>query len=264
MIYLGTPGRMMGIKCPSSQDVEDEVRHSFSMTLEGKRLAQVVPAEHSARVWSLDVSVAKPDQVAALSAFARGAWGVGPFIFVQAGAPHQNLLTPLGSWCSKVVSSGSSHGGPVMLPDGSVAPQSLLRGSATNLYVEDTPAPVLQGQQVTVSAWVRGAGARIGAAFSDANGDFVSSELSSSVAGEGWQRVFVTVEPPSGAAVVRLVMTGGVQLTRPQVTWTDGMVDWAEGEGCPAAVVLERSRKTLRALPGAHYTDLSFTVMEVG
>lgn len=264
MIYLGTPGRMVGVKCPSRQVVEDMERHSFTTTLEGKRLAQVTPAKFSARSWSLDVSVAKPDQVAVLSAFARGAWGDGPFTFVAAGAHEQNLLTPLGSWCMQVVSSGASHGGPVVLPDGSVAPESLLSGSAQNVYVENAHAPVRQGVPVTLSAWVRGAGARVGAAFFSGNGMWISTVSSPTVTGDDWQRAHVTVVPPLTAGAVRLVMIGGEQITLPQVTWTQGVVDWAEGEGCPAAVVSPLSRDVLRALPSAHYTNLGFTVTEVG
>lgn len=264
MIYLGTPGRMVGLKCPSSQVVEDAGRHSFATTLEGQRFAQVAPASYSARSWELNVGLARPEDVATLSAFSRGVWGPGPFRFIPAGAGHQNLLTPLGSWCMNLVSPGSGFGGPVNLPDGGVAPESLLRGAAGTVYVDGFGVPVLPGQRMTVSAWVRGAGGRVGLAFSDVGGSWFSTTSSGGAVGDGWQRVHVSVVPPEDAASARFVFVGGDQLTCPQVTWTDGVRPWVEGEGAPAVVVSAVSRDTIRAMPDANYSRLVFTVTEVG
>src|SRR5690625_4816542 len=93
MIYLGTPGRMVGISCPAEQRLATAERYSFQTTLEGRVKAQVRPIGR--RTWDLRLPrTSSPSEVAALAAFADGAWGAGPFWFVSADAPVVNLLSP--------------------------------------------------------------------------------------------------------------------------------------------------------------------------
>lgn len=119
MIYLGSLGRMIGIKCPASQQLEAEDLYSFELTLEGKRTAQVKP--RAPRTWNLQTSDAtKPADVATLMQFVQGGWGPGPFVFVAADAPFTNLLSPAAASCDPVAGLGSATtlDGPLLTGDG--------------------------------------------------------------------------------------------------------------------------------------------------
>ena len=269
MIYLGTPGQMVGIKCPSTQQVTASKPINTTLTLEGKVKAQVAPGRPR-RTWALGLSDAtRPEQHAMLQSFTDGAWGAGPFVFIPADAPVTNLLTPDQSSCDPALIGGSTTvpGGPVRLPDG-WEPRSLLNTDPGALLGFGTNnVPVLQGQLVTVSAWVLGAGARVRMIWLTADGTHIysqDSEISSD--GVSWVRSFVTGMPPANAAMVQIQAVNTVRATRPCATWTDRLYPYSAGEGCQKAVVHGLSKDLIMAGPriGQQYANASFTVTEVG
>ena len=269
-MYLGSPGRMVGVKCPTRQRVGSSERYSFETTLEGRVKAQVVPLQR--RSWDVELGqLTTPSEVATLQEFANGAWGKGPFWFLPADAPVVNVLPPITS-----VFGGHVDGGPVRLDGGGMAPFSNARsdGSAGTLQfvaAEEDP-PVIPEMPVTGSAWVTGAGASVLLQWFDASGSIigtVQTPPSQRVpAGQGAAvRVSVTGVPPAGAVRARLTARDATAAARPAVTWTDQPFEYGDGQGCQKAVVHAVSRDVTKAWDNpktGRWSNLSFTVQEVG
>lgn len=273
MIYLGSHGRMVGIKCPASQDVEAEDRYTFDRTLEGKRVGQVRPLGR--RSWSLRTSDATtPADVSAVTAFVNGDWGSGPFWFVSADAPHVNLLTPAGSACREL-QTGSPNiklDGPVDLGAAGWSARSIrsddpfaTSGNGAEIYMGLDVIPVLPGVSVTASAWVKGAGSRVRIYWYDDTFGTPIGGVTGVVEGTAaWSRVHVTGTPPANAVGCRMIALNAERATRPAVTWTSALEGWGDGQGCPKAVVHGAARSlTLTGMNGT-YSNVSYTITEVG
>ena len=264
MMYLGSPGRMVGVKCPTRQRVGSSERYSFETTLEGRVKAQVVPLQR--RVWDVELGqLTEPSEVATLQEFASGAWGKGPFWFVPADAPVVNMLTP----DDTSMRTAESHHDPIdtppmATPDGWAARSYLNDGNFVRLadYV-----PVLPGAQVTGSAYLRGSGGRVRIQFVDESHSPISLH-NAPVATDQVQRMHVTATVPADAAYVQLWITSSItQVARPAITWTDQPYEYGEGQGCEKAVVHAVSRDVTKAWDNpktGRWSSLSFTVQEVG
>lgn len=267
--YLGSLGRLVELKCPATQAVGSDEAFTFSRTLEGKVKAQTRPV--SRRVWSLQVSTATPQEVGTLAGFTSGEWGRGPFIWVSPDAPVVNMLTPEQASCDPaIITAGSvSKTGPLALPEGGYAGRSLFNSDpAVNLVFGLQVTPVLPGQPVTASAFLVGAGSKVGISFQAADGSQISSTLStaSGVAGIA-TRLAVTVTAPANAVSARVYGSNSTQGARPAITWTDRVFEWGDGQGCPRAVVSSLSRDLVLALRDplfGRYSDASFTITELG
>lgn len=267
MIYLGTPGRMVGISCPAEQRLNTAERYSFQTTLEGRVRAQVRPGGR--RVWDLRLPrTSSPSEVATLAEFANGAWGPGPFWFVSADAPVVNLLTPgaAESDATHIREGAGIQGGPWETPWGFAA-RSIIQPGATFIYW-DTEVPVLPGVPVTGSAVVDGSSGgylRLWWRSPDGGVDTTNGDR---IDGSGPQRASVTATPPEGATHVRLGLSQSItRAAFPAVTWTDQPFEWGDGQGCEKAVVLGGQRDLVQALDtpvNGRYSDYSFTVQEVG
>lgn len=267
MIYLGTLDRMIGIKCPSSQQVQTEDRYSFQTTLEGVRKAQV--KARGARTWSLGMSEATTaSDESVLSQFAMGAWGVGPFWFVSSDAPVTNMLTPEVSTCGPAakIASVISLAGPQYLGNGVYSARSLLNTDpGVIMYFGATRVPVVQGKRVTASAWVTGAGAAVRLFWYNAAGSLVSSNTSTLTAtATTTVRSWVSAAPPADAVSCIVGAVSTSRASQPAITWSEALLPWAAGQGCPKAIVHEVSRSLVMATSAGVYGDLSFTVSEVG
>lgn len=267
-IYLGTPGRMVELKCPSSQQLSMEGDPTFQVTLEGRRVAQV-PFSTGRRAWQCQLSDAStPAQIAAAMAFANRDWGPGPFAFVSADAPVTNMLTPAGAASSILATAGVTQGGPVLCSDGTWAAKSLLLNGAPTAYFQSERTPVLPEKPVTVSAEVSGAGARVAVSFFTATGTFIAivSSPAGGVAGS-MRRLSVTADAPATAAVALVAIQNATQATRGVLTWTSEPLEWSDGQGCTKAILHGASRDLVLASRdprGGRYSNLSFTVTEVG
>lgn len=267
MIYLGTLGRMIELKCPASQRVSVPGQPTFKTTLGGRVVAEL-PQRSDRRVWDLQTSDATtPDQISALMSFAGGAWGPGPFWFVPADAPFTNLLTPAASSCDPtvmVMSSGATLLGspPLLTPDGWAA-RSVWK-STTNGALLGEPVPVTPGQKVTASAYAAGAAGYVSLVFLNAAGSVVAQH-NSAVVSTVISRRSVTVTAPALAISARVTVSASVtQVANPAITWTDAVQPFSDGQGCPKAVLHGASRDLVLTGAGRTYSNLSFAVTEVG
>lgn len=266
MIYLGTIGRMVGMKSPSSQQLGLDDRYSFETTLEGIRKGTVRPIGR--RSWALQTSDATtPAEQASLMGFALGEWGPGPFCFVSADAPVTNLLSPHASLAMETIGSEVSVGGPVELGSDGVAGASLNRASAGGIFFGADFVPVLAETPVAGSAWVQGEDPKVALYWYDASLSFLSASTSPGHSSAGMKRESVTAVPPANAVACRLVALGTIVAARPAITWTSDPFSWAAGEGCPRAVLHGVSKGLVMASAdprGGRYANMSYTVTEVG
>lgn len=264
-VYLGTLGRMVPIYSTPSAQLETEERYSFTRTLEGRRKAQVKPVGR--RTWGLNAQFADPSEHSLLSQFADGAWGPGPFVFVSADAPATNLLTPGAASCDPalITSSFTTNGGPAEVEPGLWVGRSYLNSSTTLNQAFPARTPILQGVPVTGSAYVRGLGMKVYISFWDAADQFISSASSSgSGSASSWSRLSVTRTPPVNAVRVAVYTNGAGRGAAPAVTWSDSALPWSDGQGCDKAVVSSSSRDLAVTGMNGTYSNLSFTVSEVG
>lgn len=263
-VYLGQIGRLVELYSTPAAQVVAEERYTFKTTLEGSRKAQV--RKVGRRTWSLNASFADPAEVATLMQFASGAWGNGPFWFVSADAPFMNLLPP-----TATTSVFGSHvdGGPMLLEGGAWAPFSTrlsAGGSGTLSFVASTlDPPVLPNMPVTASAWVLGTGASVMLQFFSAAGSLLSSVSSGTVTATAEaRRVSVTADAPNNAATARVTARNALAAAQPAISWTDKVQGFADGQGCPRAVLHGASRDLVMAAPGRTYSNVGYTVTEVG
>lgn len=263
-VYLGTLGRMIPIYSTPSAQLETEERYSFSTTLEGRRKAQ--PRPIGRRTWGLNAQFADPAEHSLLSQFANGAWGPGPFVFVSVDAPHTNMLMPAVSMCDPTENyeANVTPAGPMMTPDG-VAPRSYLgTGSGVIIFGRDRN-PVIQGIPVTGAAYILGDGARVRLNWYRADGSLLSQIDSTMTSTLGVvQRLHVTAVPPAEAAGVIVSVVNGLQACMPSLTWTGEIMPWSDGQGCSRSVVSAFSRSQVLAVPGRTFSNVSFTISEVG
>ena len=114
-----------------------------------------------------------------------------------------------------------------------------------------------------------GEGGAAGLAWYNTDGAYMAASMSSVLSADGTTvRSHVTALPPAGAVSCRpLANANAKQACRPAITWTDQAFDWADGQGCPKAVIHGVSRDLVMASRdprGGRYSNLSFTITEVG
>lgn len=261
-VYIGSLGRMIKLPYVVSQQLQQEERYTFKKTVEGKNSAQRVPRGH--RSWALTADHFRANESATLQEFADGSWGRGPFWFLSADALVSNVLPPI----TKVFGS-YGNAGPARLDDGGTSPFSMVPsagGAGTIQFVgaEEDP-PAIPGHKVTGSAYIMGTGASVMLQFFNVTGDIVGSNSSAVVTSTTVaKRVSVTAAAPSGTVRVRLTARDATVAARPAVTWTDSVQPYGDGQGCAKAVVHGVSRDQVLAVPGNTFSNLSFTVTEVG
>lgn len=267
--YLGMLGRLVPIYSNPTMDVGAADSYTFETTLEGRVKAQVLPT--SPRSWSLSGVFAQSTDVGVLEGFAAGEWGRGPFIWVAPDAPAVNLLTPDESLCGRQVEARTAayQGGPMVLTGGLVAGQSLMvTNPGFRTVFGALPVPVIPGQPVTASMWVRGANAGLRLSFQGPDGaTILPVESARSASAAEPVRLQVTGTPPEGAVSCILSTVNALQIARPAITWTSKLFPWGAGRGCQKAVI-STSARTARAAslsdPQRNYSDISYTITEVG
>ena len=260
-VYIGSLGRMVKLPYVGSQQVQTEERYNFSSTLEGKRKAQVKP--RGPRTWALSADHFRPNEHSLLSQFADGAWGPGPFVFVSADAAHTNLLTPaVASLDPSVIVP--TQGGPVQLPDGSWAPRSVLGDGVGNVLFSSVRSPLPLSGPTSAGVWVQGAGASVRLNWYNDAGGFVGSTTSTVTSSGGWVWSTISATPPAGAVGVIVSANKASRATHPVLVWGSAPSVWSDGQGCEKAVVSSFSRDQVLAVRGNTYSNVSFTVTEVG
>lgn len=266
MAYLGKLGALFEVECGSSQDHGFSENTTFETTAEGKTKAQVMLRQ--SRQWQIGYGLITPGQSGDLLALHAGEYGIGPFVWVHDDALVNNLLTPAASTCdpSAIVDATVSAGGPM-----AGAGRSFINASPEqHMFFGDEQTPVIPGFPVAGSASVIGAGASITVWFYRADGSYISGATGppAGVAGSA-KRISVRTVAPEGAAYCRISTEGASQATRSAITWTNELMDWTVGDGCPKAVVTGLSRSILMSLNNnkpdyGRYWSASFTIREVG
>lgn len=270
MEYFGELGRLVPLRCASTERVQAVARYVDRVTVEGRRRVQVVPA--SPRTWDVSWVVARPGEVAALAAFTSGAWGAGPWHWVSIQAQQENLLTPAEADLTGVAYNDRwSLGGPMRRENGDWSGQSLVVSVQSGSHIVMDGIPVLPGRAVTYGADVQASdpsiAPRLVVQWRDAAGGFIAQENVDGRVSGAVQRVSVTRTPPTLAASARLLLGQTVsRYTAPQVTWTPHEVPYAPGHGCRSAVIDGMTRDLLYAADARRgsYSSIGFTVMEVG
>lgn len=269
-VYIGTLGRLVELPYVTSASVTPADRYTFKGTLEGRVRGQAKPVGR--RVWSLSASRYLAQAQGNLMSFINGEWGHGPFVWVSSDAPVTNMLTPDVSACgpSALYSTAFTIGGPMVLGGGQVAGRSVISatGSGFCFFGEDR-VPVIPGRPVTGSAWVLGAGAKVRLTWYGADNLSIGSTVVSAASGSAAApvRLAVTATPPAGAVGCLVSVSGARQAARPAVTWTGRVFDWADGAGCPKAIVHGASKDIQSAHldpNGFRAADMGFTITEVG
>lgn len=265
MEYLGSLGRLVPLRCASTESVGSGDRYVSQTAIDGSRRVQVVPG--TPRSWSVDWDLAYPGEAAALQGFTSGAWGYGPWHWVSVQAQHENLLTPreamlLDFWPTGVLSVGGS-----IIVNGVRSPLSLLHNRSSGWTTVFRNVPVLPGRAVTWSAEVNSAGGvapRLVLTLIDAAGATIGNTYGTGAVSSAVQRVSVTVTPPSNAVAMHASLDyTATRMIRPQVTWTDGPVDYGPGHGCRSAVIDSPSQAVILSTRTESYSTHGFTVMEV-
>lgn len=267
-VYLGQLGRLVELRGPSSQSHGVDDGYTFEQTLEGRVKAQTRSIRP--RQWSVDISTATPADMGALFAFSAGEWGIGPFVWVSTDAPVTNLYTPAVASCDPdVMPSDATAAGPMDLGDGSYAGRSYMPSGQFMFFGAVGDVPVLPGVPVTGSAYVLGAGAAARVNFYGSDGLRIGEPITSAVTATSGSpvRSHVTAMPPANAVSALVSIENTTQAARPAVTWTGRLFDWADGAGCPKAVIHGLSRDVVLALREPNYgryANASFSIREVG
>lgn len=266
MEYLGSLGRLVPLRCASTERIGSEARYLESFTVEGRRRVQTRPA--SPRVWDASWGAATAEDSAALASFLTGAWGNGPWHWVPVLAQRGNLLTPREAQLVERAGVSASYiqdAGPVRDADGGWSARSVTVTLDSGWVALARNVPVIAGLPFTFSCDVQGGSTpgQVHVRFLDAAGGTVL-DVAGTGPNAGMHRVSVSATVPSGAVEAQVgVRSQTLVATRPQATWTPGPVPWSAGHGCRSAVVDGWSEDLLVANSSGTYSSAGFTVMEV-
>ena len=181
--YLGTLGRLVQLRCASTERLSRSDRYVLQGDATGGVRAQLRP--RTPRAWDINVAALNDRDLAALEGFAEGEWGAGPWQWVSIAAQHGNLLTPAESLCLTASPLGL-QAGAMQCADGTWAGRSLAptyAGSGWGVLWDSIP--VIPGGPVTFSADVSGDGVsapQIAAAFYTAAGSLIGGRRTRSLA----------------------------------------------------------------------------------
>lgn len=263
--YFGDLGRLIPLRCASSESVDGEPRYVSRLAIDGSRRVQIVPG--APRTWSVDWAVTEPGEAAALQGFTSGAWGSGPWHWVSVLAQHENMLTPREAMLLDYYPTGFLSTGGSIIVNGVRSPLSILHNRSSSWTPVFRNIPVLPGRAVTWSAEINSAGGvapRLVIQLVDAAGVTVSNTYGIGAVSAAVQRVSATVTPPVNAVAMHACLDyTATRMIRPQVTWTDGPVAYGPGHGCRSAVVDAASSQALISTRDRSYSSHGFTVLEV-
>ena len=273
MAYLGNPGQMMDIACASALPVSHTRPSASITTLGGRRKLQVGPRVR--RSWQVTLpSTTTARDASVMTAFVYREYGPGPFWWVSDWAEHTNVLPPEVSLLEGAdVQSNVIPSSPMALPDGGVSGRSIYvdAGSIAHLSWSNgayLPIPLVVGRRTVLSAYLAGTGALIQARMLGPTGNVVRTVASNSTASWQPERVVATIVPREGehAVLIRVVAPAGngVRATRPAITYTDTVQEWAVGAGAPRVAVLSQDIDPTIAWDTRQLAGSSYEVLEVG
>lgn len=263
--YLGPLGSLQRIEGVSAQPVSRERPMAVNMTMGGKRKGFLGVA--SRREWSVRVNVSDPLTLAGLSYLAD--FGQPPFVWLSPEATVTNVLSPRAAALQPGTYSNAIEGPMVTLPGGLVARSVTPSGDYCTLSAMPgtngfEPVPVVPGQPLTVSTWARGTNMRLILGWRGADGASLGSSNSVPATSSGWQRIFLTTTPPALAAYATVQVFGAAAVAAPALTFSDRLLAFGPGAGCPKAMVTGLSEDVLLAVADSVLKSAAFNVLELG
>lgn len=262
--YIGTPGALMKVACPSRLSSGGGRAVLFEDT-QSRRKAFL--GRSVLREWSVDIGAVSPRDMAVFEHLAD--FSMPPFVYYPDDAVLHNILAP----AYAALAVGTHTGLDASLVE--VEPGLFVKAVAAsgnnfslpyrNGLLDQVPIP--QGVPVTVSAWMRGGtvsgDTQISVIWRGAAGEYIATESTRFPGTSTLTRRHVTLTPPPGAASMTFQMwaqqTAGIA-----VSLTNTLMPYAPGRGAPRTVVRGLSRDLIVAYDRLTLEDASFTVTEVG
>lgn len=262
--YIGTPGALMKVACPSRLSSGGGRAVSFEGT-QSRRKAFL--GRSVLREWSVDMSAATPRDMAVFEHLAD--YGTPPFVYYPDDAVLHNVLAPAYAALAPGTHTGLDAS-PVEVEPGLFVKAVATSGSNFSFPYRDgllDAAPIPSGVPVTVSAWMRGGtvsgDTQISVIWRGAAGEFISTVSTRFPGTSVLTRRHVTLTPPPGSASMTFQMwaqqTAGVA-----VSLTSKLTEYAPGRGASRTVVHGLSRGLIVAHDRLTLEDASFTITEVG
>lgn len=268
--YVGPLGNLIeATQWQERQSVETGYKPSFFTALDGSRTAFVHPqAGRSLREWRLSMSDARPEEAAAIQALVLGAMGIGPFVFVDPLAQVTNVLTPQQSIFAPGTISSTLTSTTSDVPG--IGPMPAVMTVANSWARVGDRVPVIPGQPVTASIWVRSTRTvKIQGVTYDANGSTIDTATGTArgTSSGGWISVTFTPSPRAAYMHVSFQSSGADAVACPAVTWTSERLEWAPGRGAKQVVVHGLDESFMWAdhrRCGQRRVDYDIAVTEVG
>jgi len=251
--WIGPLGGLLPMRSmPPGVEAARPARVSSRRALDGSVAAQILPRSMREYAWTL--TQADSEDIANLYALYQGVHGIGPFWLYDRLAAGRNMLSP--GAATPGLSADLGWSGPSTNP---------ARGLvyADGGPVSSAVVPVLASHTYTGAAEATGSG-RVQLEWVDSD-----EEVLSTSSGEfGTDRRTISGVAPDGAAGARMVLDPETSATfqRPQLTETDGPVEWFAGVGMPRVVVAELGETYQAAwkAQGVYRGDYSVRLVEVG
>ena len=280
--WLGHPGALYPIVDRTDELPVADVDEPLLSTSLGGGVRSRERRNRPGREWRVQISDARVDEIAHVEHLLAAT--LGPYVWVDPYAQVTNLLLPeesVGNATTPPLAFGGA-GAMAGRPDRVVTTvrsnSAATFGSVGLVRVGSVPAPpVWSGRKVTASALLstaRSNGAYVVLYWLDGSGSQIGTgDMGNAVTGmDGLRRSTVTAAPKPGAVSCRIGIVYAERIARPQVTWTDGPVDWGIGAGAHRVTIhsMERTRGLAvpdqggRSMAGMRRTGLAFTVREVG
>lgn len=270
---FGPLGGLDELPCATSlsESPAGSVVLSETRALDGTVAAQVAP-ESSNRVWDVQVGTAKPEQAQILAQAARyQRRRARPNVFYSESAQVNNLLDPDASLMSPARWTGIGEGGsrvrpfdaPGLFLESGVTPQD-----GTWAHLSNIPAPYLR--TVTVSIVLTAYPGQTAHLWIDELGmDGATLPGVRKLTTTGTlQRLSTTFETTGSTVALTLGVSRALTVVAPQVTLTDRVMPWSEGEGCLNAYMTPATRDVQAAFMVPHdwgrRSAYSWQVREIG
>ena len=249
---FGPLGGLDELPCATSlsESPTGSVVLSETRALDGTVSAQVAP-ESPNRAWDVQVGTASPEQAQILAQATRyQRRRARPHIFYSESAQLNNLLDPDASLMSPARWTDLTEGGSRVRPfdePGLFLESGATRQDGTWAHLSNIPIPY--GRTVTVSIvltaypgqtahlWIDELGMD-GATLPDVRKLTTTGTL---------QRLSTTFETTGSTVALTLGVSRALTVVAPQVTLTDRVMSWSEGEGCLNAYMTPASREVQAA-----------------
>lgn len=264
MSFLGPVGSLIPVKCASQLTSSGGREVSFARTL-GKQKAFL--GRVTAREWDVDIGLATPSELSGLRWLAS--YARGPLVWYGPDAVIGNVLDEPVAGLVPGFHNGVE--GPMV----EVQPETWVKAalpstSALSLPFRSgvvDPVPVVAGQPVTISAWLRGntlsGRQNLTVFWRNIDNTVISSQGVDFGVSPGFERRVATLIPPLSAAGFTIQFFAQ-QVAGPSVTLTDQLMPYSPGRGAKRVVAHGLQDAVIRAIENQQYQSLIFSLTEVG